>query len=877
MLKNTLKIDLINPNGFELENGLPVTLAGGFCSARPFSAIVFLARCGLYTETDGTNGITHALEHILFKGSRKYSNYEITAIINNLGGSIDAFTTADSLGIEILIPHSHIEDALEVLSQLALKPAFPESEIELEKKVILEEMRFYRDDPEDLVILKLEKSCYKGSCYSREILGTPASVRSLDKKALETYHRDYFTPSNCSLTIAGCFDERAVLSSAEKHFGPRVWKGAPSPAKNDDYTGLRNASGRRLIRRAGKFTQSYYAAGFLTPSSAEREAIYSMFLPYVFSSLKSSPLLYLLKDEYNAVNGLTTDLVFKYGMWMLTVLASCAPPKLHIVRSQIERFIAGVSRFVSASYFDSIKKCFALDYMQEIENPRTYCGELSTFNHILGRGSYNHVVKTMLEAEYHDFINYLRESVEPCAFRSVELEPESRRRSGAPVRSVLPIIRSIEAFDASRSASGPPPVRVSFKRPAARPERKNRVVKLNDSTFLCVHSDASADYSSLSVFLGGGVSASFKPGDANLLAELFGRKTRGASMYENYMAADSRGIYSDCNSYLDYVKFDAVTPGGWTAEKLSYLASLFEGFDFGAGMLEKSRSSVRNMIRSIQDDVFELSFWGFLTSLFQKTPYARAVFANEKKIGAVSAADVMKYYRASLETPLAVIAVSAPAGCAELVCKNFDAIISRRVSAARPAPAAGAFTGRTFEREMPSRQSQCTIVTGSPAPAFADPESAAFAAANHILSDYAGKRLWNLRENHGLCYNIFSEYIPLGLCGAFFCYANASPEKAPDTVAKMEEEVLRFAASGPDGRELEDAKTQLVKRFENSASFPSSAARMAGQSVFYERSAEGFERYAERVMALTAEDVARAFSRYCRPGSLSRLKILPGS
>ncbi len=211
-------IDLINPETFELANGLPVTLAGEFCSARPYSAIVFLAKCGLYTENAENNGITHALEHILFKGSNKYSNYDLTSIINKLGGSIDAFTTSDSLGIEVLVPHGRIDDALEVLSQLALKPAFPEDEIELEKKVIIEEMRFYRDDPEDLVMLKLEKSCYKGSCYSREILGTPESVSRLNKKTLGDYHRNYFTPSNCSLTIAGSFDVKKNAGNGGKAF-----------------------------------------------------------------------------------------------------------------------------------------------------------------------------------------------------------------------------------------------------------------------------------------------------------------------------------------------------------------------------------------------------------------------------------------------------------------------------------------------------------------------------------------------------------------------------------------------------------------------------------------------------------------------------------
>jgi predicted Zn-dependent peptidase len=870
-----LNIDLINPKTFELANGLPVTLAGDFCPARPYSAIVFLAKCGLYTETAENNGITHALEHILFKGSSKYSNYDITAIINKLGGSVDAFTTSDSLGLEVLIPHKRIDDALEVLSQLALRPSFPEDEIELEKKVIIEEMRFYRDDPEDLVMLKLERACYKGSCYSREILGTPESVSRLNKKTLGAYHRDYFTPSNCSLTLAGSFDAKKTIESAERHFGPGVWKRASSPAKNDDYLKLANARGCYSIKRIGKFTQNYYAIGFLTPSSLKEENIFSMFLPYVFSSLKSSPILYMLKDEYNAVNSLTTDLVFKYGMWMVTVLASCAPSKTGLVKKEIGNFITGVSRFVSETYFDSIKRCFLLDYIQEIENPRNYCGELSTFNHILGHGSYNRVVKTMLGVKYADFIKYLREQVETCAYNSVELTAGQSGAAAGTGRAATKLIKKIEKFDSGAAAKY-----LESKRPRSGGapggrRAKAETTELNGNSTLCALVEPSAGYSTLTIFASGGVSASLKAGDANVLSELFGKKTAGRSMYENYMLSDYRGIYFDCNSYLDYMKFEAVTPGRWTCDKLSYLSSLFDEFHFSRNMLEKARMSVKNTIKSIQDDVFELSFWGFLTNLFEKTPYEKAVFANEKKLNAVDSADVLNYYAATMKSPFMVFSASSPENCADMIRENFSGLIGRETRGHDKSMLRRGLRAGVFDREILSRQSQCTIVIGSAAPAFSDPDCAAFSAANYILSDYAGKRLWNIRENHGLCYNIFSEYIPLGLAGAFFCYANTSAEKIEPTCAKITEEILRFAETGPSPGELADAKIQLIKRFENSASFTSAASKIMGQYVFYDRTARGFHDYVHNIESLSRESVARAFGKYCAQGCLSRLKILP--
>ncbi len=875
-----LNLALINPQSFELSNGFAVSLAGDFSPAKPYSAIVFLAKCGLYTENSENNGITHALEHILFKGSRKYSNYEITSIINKLGGSLDAFTTSDSLGIEIQIPHAHISRALEVLSQLALNPLFPEGEIELEKKVIIEEMRFYRDDPEDLVMLKLEKACYRGSCYSREILGTPVSVGRLTAATLASYHSDYFTPSNCSLTIAGAFSSSEILSAVEENFGAGAWKNRISPPKNDDYLSVKNTKGRYIIKKRDKFIQNYYAIGFVTPSSLSGGYICAMFLPYVFSSLKSSPLLYMLKDEYNSVNSLTTDLVFKYGMWMLTVLASAEPSKISIVKAEINNFISGVSRFVSESYFESIKKCFLLDYIQEIENPRTYCSELSTFNHILGQGSYNYAAKAIMELKYPDFINYLRDCVETCDYNSVELTSVSASRPSAAFKPLTPILKKIEKFDAARRVEISKPISSAnidgARLSGATGIRGTKISNIGQNSMLCSMVDPSTDYSTLTLFIKGGVASSFKAGDANIAAELFGRKTIKSTMYENYMLSDSRGIYFDCNSYLDYFKFEAATAGGWNVEKLYYLKSLFTDFHFNKAMLIKSRASVKNLIKSIQDDVFELSFWGFLTNLFENTPYKKAVFSNEKKINDIAAGDIVKYYDSVVKSPFISMAVSSPLNCEDIIRDNFHELFSRTAIADSKKIAGGPESFMAFNREIKSRQAQCTIVIGSAAPAFGENGSAAFSAANYILSDYAGRRLWNIRENFGLCYNIFSEYIPLGLAGAFFCYANASAEKIELTAEKITEEIERFAREGPAPVELEDAKTQLIKRFENSISFSASAARLIGQQVFYERSAAACFDYVETIQNLTCESVRAAFCRFCRPQNLSRLKIMAG-
>jgi len=159
-----------------LDNGA-VVLIDEMQDVRSFS-LGFFVRAGSQDEPAARRGISHFLEHVLFKRTRRRSNVQIARAIDALGGDVDAFTTKEYTGFYVHTMDMRFADALELMGDIVLSPAFDGKDIENERGVILEEIGEANDNPEDLVHEMLVRSFWKGHPLGEPILGTTRSVRA---------------------------------------------------------------------------------------------------------------------------------------------------------------------------------------------------------------------------------------------------------------------------------------------------------------------------------------------------------------------------------------------------------------------------------------------------------------------------------------------------------------------------------------------------------------------------------------------------------------------------------------------------------------------------------------------------------------------------
>src|ERR1700735_3689350 len=183
---------------------------------------------GSRRETPDQNGISHFIEHMLFKGTTTRSAEDIARSVDSIGGNLDAFTAKEMVCFNTKVLDEHLPIAMDVLSDLVLNPAFRDEDIEKEKGVILEEIKMDADSPDYLVHEIFSSNFWKDHSLGKPILGTRETVKRLGRGVIEDYYRSVYTPANLLLTAAGNTSHQRLGGVARQRF-EGLESGAPAP------------------------------------------------------------------------------------------------------------------------------------------------------------------------------------------------------------------------------------------------------------------------------------------------------------------------------------------------------------------------------------------------------------------------------------------------------------------------------------------------------------------------------------------------------------------------------------------------------------------------------------------------------------------------
>ncbi|MBI3403949.1 MAG: insulinase family protein [Acidobacteria bacterium] len=200
-----------------LPNGL-VVITEPMTHVRSVSVGIWV-RTGSRRERTALNGITHFIEHMVFKGTERRSAEQIAKEVDSVGGMLDAFTSKEMICFNTKVLDEHLPLAFDVLADLVLRPRFDREDIEKEKGVILEEIKMDQDNPDYLVHEVFTQGFWRGHALGLPILGTPKSVKSFRQTAVLDCFREWFAPQNLVITAAGNLRHEQLLELVEKEFG----------------------------------------------------------------------------------------------------------------------------------------------------------------------------------------------------------------------------------------------------------------------------------------------------------------------------------------------------------------------------------------------------------------------------------------------------------------------------------------------------------------------------------------------------------------------------------------------------------------------------------------------------------------------------------
>jgi predicted Zn-dependent peptidase len=277
----------------ELDNGL-VVVSEKVPYVRSVSFGVFL-RVGSRHETIERHGLTHFIEHALFKGTRKRSAAQIAAEADALGGDLDAFTGREIVGFHDRVLDGHLPRAFELIADLVTSPAFDPLELDKERNVILEEIKMVEDTPDDVIFDIFCENFYQDHALGRPILGVDESLATFKRAEVQAWYDEIYRPDNIVLAAAGNLDHGELIEMASAHFGGLKPRGSqlvsPTPTPFAPV----------VLRHKEELEQSHLVIGAPCPSLISEDRYVASILSAILGAGMSSRLFQSIREEKGLV------------------------------------------------------------------------------------------------------------------------------------------------------------------------------------------------------------------------------------------------------------------------------------------------------------------------------------------------------------------------------------------------------------------------------------------------------------------------------------------------------------------------------------------------------------------------------------------------
>lgn len=295
-------------------------------------AVGLYAATGSRHEAASVNGIAHLFEHMVFKGAGGRSSREISELIENVGGDLNASTDRELTAFYASLLAPDLALGVRLLADLVRRPHFEERHLELEKKVVLQELAEALDTPSDVVFEELQAAAFPGQPIGRSVLGTEETIRAVSVADLYHWRETQYAPAGLLLVGAGKLDHQQLVDLAEKAFGDI----GPTAIVAPETAGF--VGGRRFGKR--KSDQAHIAVGMGAPSWGAPDAYASQLFADVVGAGASSRLFQELREEQGLAYSVSAGAqnYADSGLFWTYVAADRADAEL--VHAEIERVLS---------------------------------------------------------------------------------------------------------------------------------------------------------------------------------------------------------------------------------------------------------------------------------------------------------------------------------------------------------------------------------------------------------------------------------------------------------------------------------------------------------------------------------------------------------
>lgn len=850
---------------FQLKNGLKVLFVQSHKS--PVVSVQMWVRTGSADESKGEEGISHFIEHLVFKGTRDFKVGEIASVVEGSGGELNAYTSFDQTVFYVTIS-KHFEDiALKAVSQMMGFPLFDPAEIENEREVVVEEIKRGMDSLGRKASQNLFSTVYKKHPYGIPVIGFEKNVRSWSAKKIKTFYESRYSPQNMFLVVAGDFEKSSMKQKVQKIFSElRKTKVAKRMRKKEI-----PQKGMRVFVEESKFEQSIAYLAWRIPSYNHKDSSALQVLGSILGHGDSSRLVKRLRIDDALVNsvGASAYAMKDEGLFLISLGYNHENTNKFLV-PMAEEVVRVTQQAPSAR---EVNKAIISALSEEQYSVETVDGLSSKIGHSeFATGNPKEFEKSLAKLKKvkpDDVLRVAQKYLNSKGLNIAVVTKDSRHQADEVWKKFAKKLGSEIAEKSSRKKAAP--IKLEKLKLPPLPRLGNVTKDLEPITLpgggkvYFRKSNESHVVAARTAFLGGArIEDARELGISELLSRAWLGGTKSLTEMELAIKIEEIAAGFSPNAGRNSMGLAIEALKQYEGKAANLFFDVLENPTFPNEIVQREKLVQLEHIKSQKDQPAQLCSQQFMRTIFRGHPYANELIGTEKTLENLEGKNLLHLYHKICVSENANFVVSGNLDAA-LWKEKIQESIEKLGKKAFQLPS---LKVPSFDREEVGfthvEKEQTHVIYGFRGLTFKDEDRYTLQLIQAILAGQGGRLFLELRDKNSLAYSVSPirmEGIDTGYFGA---YIGCSPDKSGKAISMMHENFELLCEKKVEDWELERAQRYLIGSHDIDLQKSGAVASTILYDVLYGLPAKESLNVADKYLRVSATDIQKLATKLFR-------------
>lgn len=857
---------------FKLKNGLDVRLVPS--SKSPVVSVQMWVKTGSADERKAEEGISHFIEHLLFKGTRKYKVGEIAKTVEASGGELNAWTSFDQTVFYVNISKEFTTTAMDVIADMMGFPLFEAGEIDAEREVVLEEIKRTNDSPSRKGSRLLFSSVYRKHPYRLPVIGRPEVIKTIKPAALKRYFKERYSAKNMVLVIGGDFDVKQMKALVAERYSELPGSRVRAVKRTAEPKAV--PRGKKIFAEASDVQELQLFITWPMPSAKHKDVAALETLGSIFGQGDSSRLVRTLRIDSDCVTSVGAGCFAPKDQGFFSVSATLNPANLEEALKRIQSELVGLLQkpILDDEIFRAVTGIESSEFygLETADGLARKVGSLTT---LLGDPSeFQKYLKRVQEFDSKTARQMTLKYLDPSRAHVVALIPNSQDLEAAK-KQLHGFVDGLGKQWIAAQKEKSPVGRISkgTSKRKAKPAKawkpqvdgKIEIERRTLSSGLKVIARRTRSTPVVSArlgFLGGSrIEAPNLSGATELLSRTWISGTKELSEIEllHRIEAQAAGIGAFGGRHTAGVSAQLLSRSEREIQELFVETTLRPVIT--DEVVAREKTMMLESLRTRADRPGQIAGRIFMETMFEGHPYALDPMGTEKSLADIGAREILKLHEASICPADGIFVLFGDADL-DSWCDLLEAA-TKPYAAKRTQFFKKPFTwnGKAEIKKFHEiKKEQSTILIGWPGITLDDPRRYALQIAQAVLAGQGGRLFIELRDKKSLAYSVG----PMAMEGVDSGYFGASigctPEKGGLAISMLRDEFQKLATTRIPQIEMDRAVRYLIGSHDLGLQRATAVSSTILFSEIYGISAESVFQYADVIRAVTAADVQKLMS-----------------